>query len=240
MGHTAQQRGPAAQNAGRGEFAMTLLCDLVLPLGLFYVFRAAGLSQLVALLLSATPPALHTLYTMVRHRRVETIGVFVLGIVILSSAVSVISGDPRAVLVRGAVLTGLIALWILSTVLLARPFVFRALEALLPGKRQVLDQLWREDPDFRSVWQRITVLWGLGLLADAVIRVIMAYTLPVDSVPAIEGVLYIVTWIALQVVTQLWLSRTGTLRKIFGPDFRMFGRKRKCAKDSAGVEATGQ
>jgi hypothetical protein len=59
------------------------------------------------------------------------------------------------------------------------------------------------------------MLWGCGLLVDAVLRVVMAYTLPVDTVPALDGVLYVVTWLALQVVTQVTLSRTGTLRKIF-------------------------
>ncbi|AXK36638.1 hypothetical protein DVA86_32795 [Streptomyces armeniacus] len=229
--------GPGAKNASRGEFAVTLLCDLVLPMGLFYVFRAAGLGQLPSLLLSAAPPALHTLYSMTKHRRVDTLGVFVLGIVVLSASVSAISGDPRAVLVRGAVLTGLISLWILSTIWLARPFVFRALEALLPGKRAKLDQLWREDAAFRRIWQRLTVLWGCGLLADAVIRLVMAYTLPVDTVPALEGILYAVTWCLLQLITQLSLSRSGTFRKIFGDKHSPFARfRKKDGKDGADGE----
>ncbi|RLL68624.1 VC0807 family protein [Streptomyces sp. Z26] len=228
-----QDGDSGTSNASKGEFAITLLCDLVAPMVLFYVFRAVGMGQLPALLLSATPPLIHTLYSMVKHRKVDTIGVFVILIVGLSAAVSVISGDPRAVLVRGAVLTGLISLWILSTIWLARPFVYRAMEALLPAKRAKMDELWHNDPSFRRLWNRLTLLWGVGLLIDALIRLVMAYTLPVDSVPALEGILYAVTWCLLQLVTQLALSKTGTFTKIFGERDTPFARFRKGGKGKA-------
>ncbi|CAM5732362.1 hypothetical protein STENM223S_10746 [Streptomyces tendae] len=73
------------------------------------------------------------------------------------------------------------------------------------------------------MWRRLTVLWGVGLLCDALLRVVMAYTLPVDTVPALDGVLYAVSWIGLQVVTQVVLHRTGTLAKVFGD--RVPGRR---------------
>jgi hypothetical protein len=56
----------------------------------------------------------------------------------------------------------------------------------------------------------------VGLLCDALLRVVMAYSLPVDTVPALDGVLYAASWIGLQVITQVVLFRTRTLAKIFG------------------------
>lgn len=231
---------PTAQNASRGEFLITLICDVAAPVVLYYVFRGVGFNELFSLLLSGTPPLINTLYGIIKHKKVDTIGVFVILIVVLSAAVSVISGDARAILIRGAILTGLIALWMLSTVWLARPFVFHAMEALLPSKREKLNQLWRDDAAFRSVFQRLTVLWGVGMLADAATRLVMAYTLPIDVVPALEGILYVVSWVGLQVVTQIWLKRTGTLVKVFGPDHKSFGRLRRGGKKkaTAGADAT--
>lgn len=67
-------------------------------------------------------------------------------------------------------------------------------------------------PSVRRVLRGLTALWGFGLLVDAALRVLMAYALPVDEVPLLDGVLYGVTWITLQIITQITLYRTGTLR----------------------------
>lgn len=237
-----QQDQLTTEDAPRGEFVITVLRDMVAPMILYYVFRAVGFNELFSLLLSAIPPLIHTLYGIIKHKKVDTIGAFILFIIALSAAVSVISGDPRAILVRGAVLTGLIALWILSTIFLARPFIFRAMETLFPGKRKILDELWREDAAFRSIWQRLTVLWGVGLLVDAVIRLGFAYTLPIDAVPALESVLQVVTNCGLQAVTQVWLIRSRTYVKIFGSDHKLFARfgkgRKKKAKAGAEADAT--
>lgn len=54
-----------------------------------------------------------------------------------------------------------------------------------------------------------TVIWGTAILADAAIRVTMAITLPVGVVPALGGALWPVTFIALQVVTNIYFARSG-------------------------------
>ncbi|MEU5214246.1 VC0807 family protein [Streptomyces sp. NPDC020742] len=203
------------QTAARRHFALTMLCDVVLPVGLYYVLRAAGLSEVPSLLLGAAAPALNTAYTIVRRRRVDSIGLFVIGILVLAGLGSLISGSPRLALARGGWFTGLIALWILGTLATSRPFTYRALKALLPGRARALEHFWETDPRFRRIWRGLTVLWGCGLLVDAALRVLMAYTLPVDSVPALDGVLYVVTYLALQVTTHLVLHRTGVFRMIF-------------------------
>ncbi|MGW8554804.1 VC0807 family protein [Streptomyces tubercidicus] len=201
--------------AARRRFALTLLCDVVLPVGLYYVLRGAGVDELLSLLISAAAPALSTGYSIVKQRRVDSVAVFVLAILVLAAIGSLISGSPRLALARGGWFTGLIALWILGSLYTSRPFAYRALKSLLPGKSEALEGFWRDRPHFRRVWRALTVLWGCGLLVDAVLRVIMAYTLPVDSVPALDGALYFVTYIVLQVITHIVLHKTGVFRLLF-------------------------
>lgn len=138
-----------------------------------------------------------------------------LAILVLAGLGSLLSGSPRLALARGGWFTGLIALWILATLYTSRPFAYRALKSLLPGKSEKLEGYWHADPQFRRVWRGLTVLWGCGLLADAALRVIMAYALPVDSVPALDGALYFVTYLVLQVITHIILHRTGVFRLLF-------------------------
>jgi hypothetical protein len=39
------------------------------------------------------------------------------------------------------------------------------------------DSLWQADAQFRRIWRISTVIWAAALLIDAVIRVVMAYSL---------------------------------------------------------------
>jgi intracellular septation protein A len=216
---------PAAEGrpSSRWGFVITVLCDIVLPVGLYYVLRAAGAGEITALLLSGSAPALHTLHSAVRHRRLDTIGVFTLVLLLVSAVGSLMTSDPRIALARNGLFTALAGVWLLVTLYTARPFTYQALRTLLPGRTTALEKLWETDPAFRRVWRGLTVLWGVGLLVDALLRVILAYTLPVDTVPAVDGALYAVSWIALQIITQVVLYRTRTLAKIFGD--RMPGRR---------------
>jgi hypothetical protein len=69
--------------------------------------------------------------------------------------------------------------------------------------------LWDSVPRFRRIWRICTVIWGCALLVDAAIRVAMAYTLPIGLVPALSGALWPVTFIGLQVITNIYFYRAG-------------------------------
>lgn len=208
---------PAAPPAKGGSwaFVVTVVCDIVLPVGLYYLLRALGAGEITALLVSGSAPALHTLHSAVRHRRLDAIGVFTVALLVVSAVASLLTASPRIVLARNSLFTALAGGWLLVTLFTARPFTYQALKALLPGRAGVLERLWETDGAFRRIWRVLTVVWGLGLLVDALLRLVMAYTLPVDSVPALDAALYAVTWVVLQVVTQISLYRSGTFAKIF-------------------------
>ena len=69
-----------------------------------------------------------------------------------------------------------------------------------------------------------SVIWGAGLLADAVIRVAMAYALPVDVVPGLGGALWPVTFVVLQVVTNVYYQLAGLNRLLGAPSGRPWRR----------------
>jgi hypothetical protein len=200
----------------RWGFALTVLCDVALPVALYYLLRGAGLGELSALLISGSAPAAHTVYSAVRHRRLDAVGAFTLTVLAVSAVGSLLADSPRLALARNGVFTGLAGVWFLITLVTSRPFTYQAVLSLLPGRTARLERVWQADAGFRRVWRGLTLLWGVGMLLDAVLRVVMAYSLPVDSVPALDGALYAVTWIALQIVTQITLYRTGTMAQILG------------------------
>ncbi len=57
------------------------------------------------------------------------------------------------------------------------------------------------------------------MLADAVVRVVMSYTLPVAVVPALGGALWPVTFVVLQIVTIVYHQFAG-LNRLLGARWR--------------------
>jgi hypothetical protein len=194
-----------------------MVLDVGAPVAVFYLLHALGVGDVPALLASAAPPLLNAGVTAVRERRVEPIGVAVLVATLLSALLTLVgSGGPRELLARGAWLTAPFGLWMLATLWARRPLTFTVTRSLLAGRAEVLDRLWTEDPRFRRAWRAITVVWGVVALADSATRIVMAATLPVALVPALDSALSIVVVVALQPPTWFFLWRSGRWADLFG------------------------
>src|SRR4051794_32658301 len=101
-----------------GGMLGTLLCDLAAPVGGYYLLRAFDVAPVWALTLGGLPPALRVLYLAVRHRRVDGMGVLL--IVAVSLATTLLTGDARLQLVRGAWFSVLIGVWMLASLRIGR------------------------------------------------------------------------------------------------------------------------
>ncbi|MEU4519992.1 VC0807 family protein [Amycolatopsis sp. NPDC024027] len=199
-----------------GRSLFTLLFDIAAPVGGYYLLRAFDVAPVWALTFSGLPPALRVLYLAVRRRRVDGIGVFVLLVVAFGLVTSLLTGDARLQLVRGAWFSVLFGIWMLVSLRVGhRPTTYKATLALLPGRADDLEARWADTPSFRRVWRVLTVVWGIGGLVHSGISIAMAYTLPVDVVPGLDTALSIASFVALQVITQVLLAREGTMNRMW-------------------------
>jgi hypothetical protein len=76
------------------------------------------------------------------------------------------------------------------------------------------DSLWARSPEFGHGWRISSVIRGVGLLIDAALRVVLAYTLPADVVPALSAALIPLTVIILALIDQVNQRATGVRRLI--------------------------
>ena len=114
-------------------------------------------------------------------------------------------------------LTGAVGLWIVCSLALARPFLLDvAIKISAPGAGQRFDSLWRGNRVFRRWMLLSSLAWGTAFLADAVARVVMAYTLPVDRVPARGTVVLIALIVLAQAVVMIHGRRSGALALLRG------------------------
>jgi hypothetical protein len=168
----------------------SFLADMVLPLGLYYGLRAFDVNQWLALVLGGALPALRLGYGLIRERRLSVLSACTLTVVVCGTAIAFLTGDVRLLLARESYLTGLIGCWILGTLFAAKPFLFTVTTPLLPPETaQAWQRDWHGSPAFRRVMRLMTTFWGIAFLLDAVARVVMAYTLPVDAVPVASAIL---------------------------------------------------
>jgi hypothetical protein len=183
------------------------------PAALYYVLRAFDVSVFLALLASTLASALPGVVALLRDRRIDGISAYTTSMLVGSVLVSLVAGSPRFLLAREAVLTGVTGIWFLAGLRWGRrPLVYLFTKPLLEGRMHwpgSWDTMWDRLPRFRRMWRVSSVLWGLGLLADAVARVVMAYSLPVDVVPAMGTALYVVTSVVLIVVTNVYYVLAG-------------------------------
>jgi hypothetical protein len=153
-----------------------------------------------------------------REMPVEGLSLFMLTMLLLSSAVSLLNGSPRFLLAKDGRLTAVTGIWMLCSVRSRRPLTFLFARPLLEGRgaftAESWDSLWERLPGFRHIWRVATVIWGIAMLVDATIRVVMAYTLPIDLVPVLNGALWPVTFVLLQVA--VYFHRAGFWRMLRG------------------------
>ena len=207
----------------RGQLA-ELVFDIGVPIALYYVLHAAGLSNLLALTISAVVPVISVSFKFAFQRRLDTVAIVVLATIGVAVCLAVTVHSPRLVLARDGFITGLWGLWFIATLWTRRPAAFTFARPLMEGRRllgtQPWDGLWETSADFRRIWRVSTLIWAAALLADAVIRVVMSFTLPVDVVPGIGGALWPVTLVVIQVVTNIYYNLAG-LYRILGARWAM-------------------
>lgn len=198
--------------AGR-RLLLTLGPDLVAPIVLYYGLRLAGLMIYTALLVGAVVPAVVMAWKFARARQTDGMAVYVMTMMLLGVGVSLITGSPRFLLAKDGWLTGVSGIWFLASLWGRRPLAFLGARPLLEGTFVPAvaswDVLWERLPRFRRIWRVSTVIWGVFLLGDAALRVLMAYTLPVDLVPMLGGLLWGAVLLLLQVVNNVYYIRSG-------------------------------
>ncbi|KAA9153244.1 hypothetical protein FPZ12_034940 [Amycolatopsis acidicola] len=203
--------------------ALPRLLDIALPIALYYLLHGIGFSTYHALLLSAVPSVLTTGFQLLRNRKLNELAGFMAAMTLLSALVAVVSGDERFLLAKEGFLTAVTGIWMLATTRGRRPVVYHFARFLLDGRiggGEPWESLWERSASFRRVWRTANVIWGTATLLDAGVRFAIAYTLPVNLVPALNGAQYVALFVFLQVVTNIYYFRAG----LFDPRSRLYAK----------------
>jgi hypothetical protein len=215
----------------RGKGTLRIVIDFGLPTAIYYVLRAAGMGIYGALLIGALVSASIGAVTFLRQRRLSGIAAYTMAMMLGSVGVAFIAGSTRFLLAREALLTGVTGIWFIASIWARRPLAYQFSRPLLEGRLRWpkgWDSLWERSPRFRRMWRISSLLWGIGTLLDAALRVLMAYTLKPDAVPALGTMLYVVTSVVLIGATNVLYVRNG----IYNPHSAIYAAAPEPAPDT--------
>ena len=170
--------GTKSETAGRlRSIAKIVIIDVTAPLIAYSLLRSAGMSTVTALVLSGVFPALGVAIGVIKHRRLDVVGALVLAGILAGTVLGLISHSTRLVLMEGSVPTVIFGVGCLGSLWTRRPLMYGfALEFIGPdtAKGREMTSLWQYE-DFRHVFRVITVVWGVGFLLEAALRVAIVY-----------------------------------------------------------------
>jgi len=191
MTTSTQSTAPTRNRSRLWSAAQIVIFDIAGPLVAYQMLRSAGLSSVSALVLSGVLPGVAVLGGLIRHRRLDAVGVLVLAGIAVGSVLGLLTGNPRLVLVEGSVPTAVFGLLCLASLRSRRPLIFRfALEFMGPAtpRGRSFDGLWQYY-GFRHTFRLFTVVWGVTYLAEAAARIIVVETTSTGTALAVSKVM---------------------------------------------------
>ncbi|HEV3089733.1 MAG TPA: VC0807 family protein [Candidatus Elarobacter sp.] len=204
----AQNEADAAVRPRFGGLYRSLAINVGLPFVIVQVLLRRGTPPVTALAIAAIIPFADGLVGLVRQRRFDPIAVLSLLAIIVGIGTSGLSGNPAFAVAKESLFTGVFGIVFLASLWAKRPMIFTLGKQFSTGGDPAAIAAWDarwENPGFRRVIRLITVVWAGGFMLEAIVRVIVAFTLPVSLSTVVSPLLGVVVIAGLIVWTTAYI-----------------------------------
>lgn len=164
-----------------GSTIIELLANVALPY-LVYVKAEASHGQVCALLAASLPPIVWSGIEFARKRRIDAVSILVLAGIVLSLLAFLGGGSVRFLQLRENLVTGLIGLIFLGSAAIGRPLIYQLARAGKLRESQAEAERFealRDKPRFRRTMTVMTVVWGVGLLAQTAVACLLVFSMSI-------------------------------------------------------------
>jgi hypothetical protein len=176
-------------------------------------------SDLVALLVSSIPALIGEVVSIIRQRRLDVLGVFVLVAFAVTAIISAVGGDPKLVLIRESFVTLAFGVACLASLLVPRlsphPLMFYVIRYFAtgndPAKAASFNARWQHAA-FRTYMRHITLFWGVVFAVEFLMRLYLVHSLSIQQYLAVGPVVFYVMLIGLIAVTLAYGRRVAAQR----------------------------
>ncbi|MFI1451989.1 VC0807 family protein [Streptomyces virginiae] len=192
---------------------LTIGLNVVAPIITYNVLTEDhGWSEFSALLVSSAWPVLDSVISLAWRRKIDEFAVVTLVFLVITAVVSLVGAhSARALLIKDSGVTGLFGLLCLGTLLAPRPLMFyfgrKFATDGTPESTAWWNGLWQYE-GFRTTMNRMTLVWGVAYVAEAIVRVILASTLPTKTMVVVSPIMIYAVLGALGVWTAMYGKRS--------------------------------
>jgi hypothetical protein len=185
--------------------------NVVAPLTTLAISQARGVPLVPALAISAVFPAGEFILTRVRDRHVDALALVSFALIALGAVTSVIGNDVRFALVKESAVSVVFGALCLGSLLQPKPLMYYLGREFFSGgephRMAAWELRWRAQ-GFRSALRRITAVWAVGSLLEAVLRVGLVFALTPAVMIFLSPFLAVVATVALIAWSVLYWLRT--------------------------------
>ena len=200
----------APEPVGVATIARGLAWDLGLPLVTYYSLHLAGASDWFALVGGMVVAGLRVAVGVRRARTPNPFAMVMLLAFGMGLVLALLTGDVRFLLLKDSMTTAAVGLMFLVLAALGQPLTLAAAKTWEPAKAEFLSEQFRTNAAVRHWHLTASVVWGVGLLMEAALRVPLVYLLPVRVMVGVSASMMIVAYAALIGWTGWYLRRART------------------------------
>ncbi|HTI15074.1 MAG TPA: VC0807 family protein [Dictyobacter sp.] len=167
-----------------------IMVNAVLPF-LIYQVMTTFLHQpmFISLVVTGIPSIVMSIVTLIRKRRIDFLAGIVLAGIVVGLILTFVSHDARLMLVRESFFTAALGLVFLISLLFPKPLIYYIGRSFMtennPEQLSRFESRWLQ-PEFRTKTRVQTAILGVGLFAEAVVRCILVFKLPISQFLAIS------------------------------------------------------
>lgn len=170
------------------------LWDLGLPALTYYGLHFAGVGDTAALMAGTAAAGARLAWVAVRSRRLSPFSLLMAAVFGAGLLFTVLTGDPRMMLVKHSAMSAAVGIAFLVAAYRGRPLTLAAQQTFQPGRADELAAAYATNPVVRRGHRVASLVWGGGLLAEALVRIVLVYALPIDVMVGLSTVLTVVTF----------------------------------------------
>ena len=174
----------------RLRYLSALLINVALP-WLAYRLAFPHWGQLGALIASALPLLAWMSWDLLRYHHFDALSALVLVGIVLSILARLIGGDARMQLIEDPMVSGMVGASFLASLALRRPLVFYLARSTMsredPRSAESFEKHWRERPTLAAYIRLMTLVWGLGMTGENILRSAIVLQWPNDPRSAIAS-----------------------------------------------------
>jgi hypothetical protein len=171
---------------------VSILLNGLLPV-VIYNLLLGYFSSFVSLLIATLVPLLDNLYHIIKHRKADAFGLFMLTGFILSLLAFILGGSEKLILMRESLVTGILGLIFIGSLFYSKPLIYHfALRFSAKDdseQKGTFEKNW-EISYFRFVIRLMTAVWGIALLSEAIIKIILVYELSISTFLAVSQIIF--------------------------------------------------